>query len=74
VSLFWWCFKRADLFPGSSVTALMTEALFHLFSHTFIPLDRIFIYSFGAGWGLTEGASYWLGDTSCGRAWRAAPM
>ena len=59
---FWWHFRRADLFPGGKVTALMTEAL-RWQSNSLTPLfllDRIFIYSFGVGWVLTIGASYWL--------------
>jgi hypothetical protein len=57
---FRWHFQRADLFQ--SVTALMTEALRGWSSsHTPILLDRIFIYSFGVGQGLTGGTSHWLG-------------
>jgi hypothetical protein len=59
----WWHFRRADLFPGGSVTVLMTEALrLRSNSHTHLfLLDRIFIYTFGVGWDLKVGASYWLG-------------
>lgn len=52
---FWWRFRRAELFPSSGVAALMTEALRgRSSSHTPLCLpDRILIYSFGVGQGIT---------------------
>lgn len=65
-----WCggvsgFRRAGVFPGISVTAHMTEALRKWSNSYFIPLDRIFIFSFGVGWGMTVHAPYWF----CLRGW-----
>lgn len=65
---FRWHFRRAGLFPSVSVTALMMEALTGR-SSSHMPLfllDRILIYSCGAGQGLTAGTSHWLSL----RAWR----
>ena len=63
--------RRAVLFAGGVVTALMTESLRgQRNSHTpLLLLDRMFIYSFGVGNGLIAGASYCLGL----RAWGYIP-
>jgi hypothetical protein len=57
-----------QVFPSGSATALMTEALRQQnSSHTpLFLLDRILIYNFGVGQGLTTSTSRWLGL----RAWR----
>ena len=62
-------FGKADLFP--SVTALRTEALrSQSSSHTPLILpDRILLYSFGVGQGLTIGTSHWLCLRALGKAY-----
>jgi hypothetical protein len=68
---FLWHFWRADMFPSSSVTDLMTDAV-RQWSNSHTPLfllDRFLIYSFGVGNGLIAGASYCLGL----RAWGYIP-
>ena len=80
----WWsfiqCFGRADLFP--SVTALRTEGSDDrvVLEHHLILPDRILIYSFGVGKGLTTGTSHWFGLRALGKPYLhvgglgAAPM
>ena len=58
-----------QVFPSGSATALMTEALRQQnSSHTpLFLLDRILIYNFGVGKGLTTGTSNWFGLRALGK-------